>query len=644
MKKYKNNLKGYSLAELVLAIGIFAAISSMLVLLVVDATRTLENTRDRAKASQLTQNIYSSLKLIKSKTWYELAIHTNDGPKHVEYISGEYVILDGEISQEELTYSFTINEVQRDINRQLVDIGGTTDPHTRLINIIVSWVDRIGKVHTINPKMYVNDWNTNSITWTTQLEFDTGIFTDTMSINEEGGEVSLQTMLYSDWCNPSPPNPENNYELPGNGVPKTISTFNDTVIMGSGDNASGDPFIKVLATENLDTNMPVVSDQQFFETTYKTNDIFLLDDTTALLGTDTNNSEVLILELNSSINQIGYFDIPTNTDANAISGYEDRGFVTAGNSLISFDIATILGSSSQPILETVSLGGLANKTTATDIYIDEQYIYLTLSEHDNEFMIYQHTPNISFVGQANLGDLNATALFISEDKTKAFIGTENSSTLDEFYILDISNKSNISFIASRDLQGMSVNALVSIDDRVMIGGVGGQEYQVLDIENLQTPLTCGSLTLGVSINDISLVQTENSNYTYVLTTDGYLQFIRGGKGGGGIGGDGYIESGEYLSEIYDSGSTTSVYYVLSLIADIPTGTFLKTQLRASNDASMIGSTWVGPDGTLNTYFDSSGVSYLPTSIYGRYFQYKTSFTSDTINTPLLKELIVNYEK
>jgi type II secretory pathway pseudopilin PulG len=650
MKRYKNKLNGYSLVELLLAIGIFGIMSSMLIFLVIDATRTLENTRDRSKASQLTQDIYTSLKLIKSKGWFELAKHTNDGPKHVEYVSGRYVIVDGEISQGELTYSFTINEIQRDINRQIVDIEGTNDPHTRMISINISWIDRIGKTHTINPNLYVNDWNTNSITWTTQLEFDTGIYTDTMSINEEGGEVSLQTMLYSDWCNPSPPNEENSYEIPGNGVPKTLSTYNDTVIMGSGDNASGDPFIKLTAIEDLATNMPVVSDQQLLVTNYKTNDIFLLNNTTALLATDTNSSEVLILELNSTLNQIGYFDIPTNTDGNTISGYDTRGFVTAANNLISFDISTILGSSSQPILQTVSLGGLANKTTATDIFVDEQYIYLTLSEHDNEFVIYEHTPTISLVAQADLGDLNATALFISEDKTKAFIGTENSTTANEFYILDISNKSNISVLASQDLQGMSVNALVSIDDRVMIGGVGGQEYQVLNIENLQTPTTCGSLTLGVSINDMSLVQTANSNYTYVLTTDGYLQFIRGGKGGGGIGGDGYIESGGYLSEIYDSGTDTSVYYVLSIQADIPTGTSpevqpsLHVQLRSSNDPTMAGSIWMGPDGTSNTSFDSDGVFYLPTSLYGRYFQYKANFTSDTVNTPLLKEIIINYEK
>jgi len=110
-----------------------------------------------------------------------------------------------------------------------------------------------------------------------------------------------------------------------------------------------------------------------------------------------------------------------------------------------------------------------------------------------------------------------------------------------------------------------------------------------------------------------------------------------------LSGDGYIESGGYLSEIYDSGSNTSVYYILSIGANIPADTFLDIQIRASNDSSMTGSTWSGPDGTSNTNYSSSEIFYLQTSIYGRYFQYKASFTSDTENTPLLKEIIINFK-
>ncbi len=179
----------------------------------------------------------------------------------------------------------------------------------------------------------------------------------------------------------------------------------------------------------------------------------------------------------------------------------------------------------------------------------------------------------------------------------------------------------------------------------MIGGLGGQEYTVYDITDELNAYKCGGLEVDTGINMITLVKKSISLYTYILTgnSNAELQIIKGGPGGGGPDGEGYVEAGEYLSEIHDSVSDSSVYYILSLDADIPTGTSLKIQFRASSDPTMAGSTWVGPDGTSNTYYDSAGVFTLPT-LAGRYLQYKVIFSSDTINTPLLKELVINYEK
>jgi type II secretory pathway pseudopilin PulG len=641
MKFLNKKLKGFSLVELILAIGVFATISSSIIFLFIDSTQTLDNTRTRSVTTNLIDEINTALLLIKNQSWQNITLNTDDGEKHLEFISGEYQIVDGEGSYKNLTYSFNITNALRDPLGNLVETVGDLDPHTRVINMTISWNDSLGKSYTITPKIYLNDWNTYSLIDTTTDDFNLGSHTNTYVENLSGGEVSLETMLYSDWCNPSLST--NTYSLPGNGVPKSISTFDDIVIMGSGDNASGDPFLKIVATEDPNTNMPVVTDEQTLSTGYKTNDIFLLNNTTALLATDTNSEEVLILELNSSINQIGFFDIPANTDADTVSAYSDVGYVTEANNLRSFDLSSYSGGRSE--LESVSLGGQANKTHATDIYADDQYIYLTLEEHTNEFVIYEHTPNISLVGQADIGDINARALFISEDKTKAFIGTENSTTLDEFYILDISNKNgNYPILNSHDLGGMSVNALVSIDNRVMIGGQGGQQYQVLDIENMSTPTTCGSLTVGVTINDIALVQTTISNYTYVLSDDGVLRFIRGGLGGGGAGGNGYVENGEYISQIFDTESILSQYFIITLQRTLPSGTNLQLQIRASDNIDMSGSSWTGPDGTSSTYYEGDEIYNIPMGLLGRYFQYKAVFTSDTVNTPLLEEIIINYEK
>ena len=640
MKNFKKKLKGYSLAELVLAIGIFAIIASMLIFLVVDATRTLENTRTRSKAAQLTEGIYTSLILVKSQAWYNIAKHTNEGLKHLEYSLGEYLILDGEIVQNGLTYSFTIEEVQRDTNGNIIQTGGANDPHTRLINIFISWIDRIGKVHSINPKMYVNDWNTHSIVYTTKTDFDTGIFTETMSQTVEDGEVRLLSMKYSDWCNPTLSLTQ--HDLTRSGVASALFTIGDYVYMGTGENASGDAFSKI----SVAGEPPVVTELGTYNG-YKVYDVFGLNGY-SLLATDNNSAELVVIDISSPTNIYTVFttlDIPNpKTKQKFVYVYNNIGYLTNDNKITIFSLSDLQQGVPPTVLQTVSIGD-AN-SVISDIYVDSNYIYVTTQAGISDFFILENKAPYSVLGQQDIGTMSVTSLFVSEDLNRAYVGTQNN-VGNEFFILDISNKSTTyPIVKSYDLGGTSVKALVSADQRVMIGGIGGQEYAVYDITDEQNAFKCGGLEIDAGINMITLVRKGLNLYTYILTgnSNAELQIIKGGPGGGGPDGEGYVEAGEYMSEIFDSGFETSEYYVLSLDVDIPTGTSLQIQFRSSNDSTMAGSTWLGPDGTTNTSYQASGVFQLPTSLTGRYLQYKVLFNSDTVYTPLLKELIINYEK
>ena len=98
MSKQKKGLKGFSLAELILAIGIFSAMSSFLVLLIIDSTRTIENIRTRERATRLTEVVFNTLFTLKGQTWYRMASHTNEGSKHLQKNLEGYEIVDGERS------------------------------------------------------------------------------------------------------------------------------------------------------------------------------------------------------------------------------------------------------------------------------------------------------------------------------------------------------------------------------------------------------------------------------------------------------------------------------------------------------------------------------------------------------------------
>ncbi|MBP6976111.1 hypothetical protein KBB42_00745 [Candidatus Dojkabacteria bacterium] len=635
MKSFKKKLKGFSLAELVLAIGIFATISSLLVLIVVDSTRTLENTNTRSKATNLTQEIYNALIILKSQAWYNVARHTNEGPKHILYDSGTYQILDGETVQDSLSYYFTVDSVFRDINRDIVLTGGILDPHSRLLSIHISWSDKIGKTHEINPKMYINDWNTNSIVWTTKSDFDKGSFTDTMSQSITDGEVRLLSMKYADWCNPSLS--MSAYDLPQQGIAKTISTSGDKIYMGTGGNASGISFMDATVVGEP----PVVTPGALFDG-YKTNDVFGLNGN-ALIATDSNSEEVVIIDLNTTpYTRVGYFDSAGPQDATSVYAINDIGFVAHANNLTLFDLSSKTGS--RPQIRTTSVG--TSNSIVTDMYVDENYVYLTVTNNQYEFLIYQYSPTLQLIGQGDIGTPSPTALFISEDTSRAYIGT-GTNTGKEFFVLDTSVKNTTyPVIVSYELGLLSVKSVIAVDNRAIVGGYGGQEYVVLDITNEAVPVQCGGLEISTGINAMALARQDPNVYTYILTGDANLELkiIRGGPGGGGPDGNGYLAYGEFLSEIYDTSSTASEYYILSMNATIPASTSLELQIRVSNDPNMIGSTWIGPDGTSSTYFSTIDVYDLPPLLIGRYFQYKAIFKSDTVQTPLLEELVINYEK
>jgi type II secretory pathway pseudopilin PulG len=668
MKIFKKNLKGYSLVELVLAVGIFATISSSLVMLVVDSTKTLSNTTLRAKASALTQEVNTALLMLKTQGWYNVARHTDDGPKYLLFSDGEYSIEDGEGTQDGLTYSFTVSRAQRTSEGNLVESGGITDPHTRVVFIDIKWNDSLGREHSITPKIYINDWNTNSFISSTKEDFDLGNYfgqhdKENTYWDEELEGLSLKKATYGDWCNPSFEGSQ--YNLTGSAEAGTIWANENYAYLGTGKNASGKPFWKV----PLPGDPPVFTGDFTWDQSYKTNDVFGFD-TYALLGTNSNG--VIILDA-VSIAQVGSVNLG-NTNAINVFAFGNLGFVTyvdpgaqQKNPKIGIFNLSPINQSNRPLNVSFDL-----PNPATDIFVDDKYIYLTLQNTNNQddFVILSYTASsISMVGSINLNSVRAQGLYISsedsdkmldsskeENNTRAYVVTELNTGGSEFYIINISDKTNLFIVNTFDTvlaQNMNPTsvAIAAQDRRAIIAGTGtGEVYTVLDITNESaSPIRCGGTAItGITINAIALVKKINSPYTYLVTNDSNneLKIIRGGGGGGNSTGLGVLPYGEYLSQIFDSQSDTSQYYILSITADIPEETSIKLQLRASNSSTMSGASWLGPDGTSETYFEGSDIYDLPAGIIGRYLQYKIIMESDPNKefTPVIKEIAINYEK
>jgi len=102
----------------------------------------------------------------------------------------------------------------------------------------------------------------------------------------------------------------------------------------------------------------------------------------------------------------------------------------------------------------------------------------------------------------------------------------------------------------------------------------------------------------------------------------------------------YNLSGTYTSQVIDAGDNAQ----WDNFTWTNTSGIVKFQVHSCDDASCSGETFVGPDNTSSTYFESGFVT-LNTSIapYNQWFQYKAFFeTSNSSVTPHLEEVKVGY--
>ncbi len=639
--KQKRTIKAFSLAEMVITLGVFSIIVLSLSGFFVASIRFSANRWFRINALTKLEDVTNAILANKNDLWQSITTSTNQGAKYLQFSNNLYQIVDGTTTSDSISLNFQIGEVNRDGLGNIVQSGGSVDVFSRSITINASWTDQFGFANSVNTIVYVTNWNSYSMTDTAYSDFNSGTKNYTAATNNAGGEAQMETVVYADWCRPN--NTTTNYDLPGQGVAQAITAVPGNAFIGTGANASGLSFANVLIDNN---DPPVVTVPGTFDG-YKTNAVFG-ESGYAYLATDTNAEEVVIIQLSATpYTKVGYFNAPGNGSGSSIYVLNNKGYMTAGNKLYIFDLTSKIGSRTQ--LGSVNLGG-----NGTKILINGNYAYITTTSTNTQLQIVDITDaaNPTVVGQAALAGLAATDVFINSAATRAYVVTESSATLKEFFIVDISTKTGArTTISSYDTNGMSPKGVMITPDgtnRAIVIGSGGEEYQVVNIENEATPVRCGGTNIDTGVFGVAPVVGINENaYSYIVTGDSNseLKIIRGGPGGhGGVNGQGYTQTADFTSRVLDSGSTTPYYYTLTWNSAVPASTSLKFQLRSGDTSDLSSSNWMGPDGTSSTYFTlSSGesLSSIPTK---RYVQYKAFFGSDTISTPILNDLKITYQK
>lgn len=316
-------------------------------------------------------------------------------------------------------------------------------------------------------------------------------------------------------------------------------------------------------------------------------------------------------------------------------------------------------------------------TYGNQMAISGNYLYLGTESTSSSFRIYDisNPTSPSLVSSLNVG---SKTLSVQQSGNYAYIGLGSSSA--GFKVINISNPAAPSLTSTLNV-GSSVNGISLNGSTAYLGlGRATNSLAVVNISNPTSPSLSTSLDTGGEIQDLGYV----NNYLYLALdvvdpglaavnisqpSSPYLAFTLNveGKGTGvtvdndniyisidtanvglvllGAAGQGVASNGNYTSAVFDTGSTDTRYNFIEWEATEVSGSTIRFQIRTSSTSSNITTaTFVGPDGTSSTYFETSpGIITLdPLRTGQQYVQVRAYMTSDGFNAPGLDYFKIDY--
>lgn len=135
--------KGQSLVEILIAVGISAALIGSVVSTYVVSLRSNANARLSAIGTQLAQETYDNVKALGEADWHTVYSVTKGANQHLVFSEDTFSITPGtealEVDGTQYTRSFIVENAQRGLSGDIILTGGTDDPSTQKVTVTVSW-------------------------------------------------------------------------------------------------------------------------------------------------------------------------------------------------------------------------------------------------------------------------------------------------------------------------------------------------------------------------------------------------------------------------------------------------------------------------------------------------------------------------
>lgn len=514
--------------------------------------------------------------------------------------------------------TITISDVYRDPNGNINPEGTVYDSDTKKIDSNVSWLQRGVIPRSVTLTEYLSNWRGDDWLGTTCGEFDSGTFDNTETVNMD-----------------APPNDNCGIKL------KEIELASDFLAYASigkhGNDVDVDGNYAYLATEDekegltvidiSDKNNPAIAAVLDIDSKGRN---LKKDGDYVYIGAEKHESGVAIVNVSNPPAPSITKKIDLKHSGNQPDIKDNYLYVAEHHNTDSLRVYDITSKTS-PVLKTT----MDFHDGLHTIKIRGNYAYIGSYDDHTGFRILDisNPLDIKEISSLNV-DEEVNAIAISGNL--AFLGTEKEKKNMELSVVDISNPASPQLLSSLDVKGEIQDLTISGDYLYAAVDEEKSGLAAINISNPYSPYLAYTIDIGGKARGID----SDGNYIYLSTTTGNKGLV--------IVGATVLEmnaSGTYVSDIFDTGSNSTIYNFIEWATDEVIGGSMKFQIRTADSAENIESaTWAGEDGTDATYYQvpRTVIKLSNDSAGSRYFQYMATLESNGVNTPVIKSVRINY--
>lgn len=156
------NLRGAILVELLIVITVIVIGLVYLSILFSFSIRSIDSAEYAVKATFLAQELLEGARSYRDRTPWDggLGSVSLETPYHLEksFINDRWKLVFGTQIEDGFERKIIFSSVQRDLNDDIVESGGSIDPNTKKATAVIGWTDK-GTSKSLELVAYFTNWN-----------------------------------------------------------------------------------------------------------------------------------------------------------------------------------------------------------------------------------------------------------------------------------------------------------------------------------------------------------------------------------------------------------------------------------------------------------------------------------------------------